>query len=71
MFPDANKLAGEDADVLVGLFGHGGVALGAFGRLLDERLGFLFGGFELLDVTVELADVLPHKGIAFSLLDAC
>jgi len=68
LFPDANEFAGEDADILVGLLGHGGVALGAFGRLLDERLGFLFRSFELLDVTVELADVLPDEGIAFALL---
>jgi hypothetical protein len=68
LFPYADEFAGEDADVLVGLLGHGGIALGAFGGLLDERLGFLFRGFELLDVAVEFADILADEGIAFALL---
>jgi hypothetical protein len=68
LFPDADEFAGEDADVLVGLLGHGGVALGAFGGLLDERFGFLFCCFELLDVAVEFADVLADEGVAFALL---
>jgi hypothetical protein len=69
LFPDADEFAGEDADVLVGLLGHGGVALGAFGGLLDERFGFLFCCFELLDVAVEFADVLADEGVAFALLE--
>lgn len=68
MFPDANQFASEDADVLVGLLGHGWVALGAFGRLLDEVLGFLLRGLELLNIAIELSDVLAHEGIAFALL---
>jgi hypothetical protein len=42
--------------------------LGAFGGLLDECFGFLFRGFELLDVAVEFADVLADEGVAFALL---
>jgi hypothetical protein len=68
LFPDADEFAREDADVLVGLFGHGWVALGAFGGLLDERFGLGFGGFELLDVAVEFAHVLAHESVAFALL---
>jgi hypothetical protein len=68
LFPDADEFAGEDADVLVGLFGHCGLALGAFGGLLDERFGFLLRGFELLDVAVEFADILADEGVAFTLL---
>lgn len=71
LFPYANQFASEDADVLVGLLGHGGVALGAFGGLLDKRLGFLFRGFELLDVAVEFADILADEGVAFALLGGC
>jgi len=50
------------------LLGHGWVAGGAFGGLLDEGFGFLFRGFELLDVAVEFADVLADEGVAFALL---
>lgn len=68
MLSYAQEFAREDADVLVGLLGHGWVSLRAFGGLLDERFGFLFGRFELLDVAVEFADVLADEGIAFALL---
>jgi hypothetical protein len=42
--------------------------LGAFRRLLDERFGFLFSRFELLDVAVKFANVLADQGVAFALL---
>ena len=35
---------------------------------MDEGFGFLFRGFELLDVAVEFADVLADEGVAFALL---
>lgn len=68
LFPDTNQLASKDADVLVSLLGHGWVALSTFGRLLDEVLGFLLRGLELLDVAIEFSDVLAHEGVAFALL---
>jgi hypothetical protein len=71
LFPYADQFAGEDADVLVGLLGHGGVSLCALGGLLDQRFGLLLGGFELLDVAVEFAHVLAHEGIAFAFLGWC
>ena len=67
----ADQLAREDADFLVRLFGHGGVALGALGGLQDQRFGFLLGLLEALDVAVELAHVLAHEGVAFALLRVC
>jgi len=71
LFPYADQLASEDADVLVGLLGHGGAFLGASGGLHDEVFGLLFGSLELLDVAVEFAHVLADEGIAFTLLCDC
>lgn len=40
----------------------------ALGGLEDEGLGFGVGGFEHLNVTIELADVLADESIAFAFL---
>ena len=68
MFPHADQFAGKDANVLVCLFSHGGVALSAFGGLHDEGFGLLLGRLQLLDVAVEFAHVLADEGVAFPLL---
>lgn len=68
LFPYADELTGEDAHVLVCLLSLGWISLRAFGGLEDEGFGFSVGGFEHLDVAVELADVLADEGVAFSFL---
>ena len=70
MLASADEFAGEDSDVLVCLFGHGGVALGAFVGLEDVGFCFLFSGFQGEDVAVEFADICADEGIAFPFLHA-
>jgi hypothetical protein len=68
LFPYANELSSEYPYFLIGLLGHGGVALCALRRLEDKVPGLLLGHLKPLDIAIQLADVLSYEGIAFALL---
>lgn len=71
MLARADELAGKVADLLLGLLGARGVALGALVGLEDEVLGLVLDLLDGGDVAVELADVGADEGVAFSELGEC
>lgn len=51
---------------MLGLLGARWVALGSLIGLEDEVLRLVFDLFHSLDISIDLADVLPHQRIAFA-----
>ena len=61
----ADQLACEDPRLLACLLGLGGVQLSPPGCLEYKGLGLVLDDFELCDISVEFAGVLPYQLITF------